>query len=355
MRHILKLENYENLEKTIFYYSFDWDDNILYMPTKIHMEQLVDGEWVHTPVSTSRFAEVRTDSQNWRILEGSPDKAFAEFRDTGPRGINAFLMDVKKAVSDGKFGPAWNDFVECLTNGSLFSIITARGHEPEGMILGIEYILDNVLTEDQQFTMYNNLLKFAYLYGKEKDYPRIPKGVFSQSKLVQDYLENCEFIGVSAPSRGGSPANPEKAKEDALMKFKEKIDRFARGMGLKATIGFSDDDLKNVKHIEDLFDSIHNEKFPNIIQFTVKGTKNPEEITKKVWRKTEESNSLVEFDGKQASILPFTKWNNMTQRLYPSSKDSPQDDYHNQMKNFVNQANDLKHKFKKFGKRKKNR
>jgi hypothetical protein len=355
MRHILKLENYKNSNNVIFYYCLDFDDNILYMPTKIHMEQLVDGEWVHTPVSTARFAEVRNDSQNWRILDGNPEKAFAEFRDNGPRGITAFLQDVKKAVSNGKFGPAWYDFVECLTNGSLFAIITARGHEPEGMILGIEYIIDEVLTEEQQFTMYNNLLKFAYLYGKEREYDRIPKGLLSQSKLVQDYIENCDFVGVSAPSRGGSPSNPEKAKEDALMAFKEKIDRFARGNGLKATIGFSDDDIKNVKHIEDLIDNIHNERFPNIVQFTLKGTKNPDEITKKVWKKTQENNSYQNFDGTQASVIPFTKWNSLSQRLYPNSKDAPQDDYHNQMKNFVNQANDLRPKFKKLGKRKKSR
>jgi len=27
-------------------------------------------------------------------------------------------------------GPAWNDFVEAVNNGSIFSIITARGHTP---------------------------------------------------------------------------------------------------------------------------------------------------------------------------------------------------------------------------------
>ena len=49
--------------------------------------------------------------------------------------------------------------------------------------------------------------------------------------------------------------------------------------------------------------------------------------------------------GLESSVLPFTKWNNMTQRLYPNSKDAPQDDYHNQMKNMVNSAVDLHKKF----------
>jgi hypothetical protein len=57
--------------------------------------------------------------------------------------------------------------------------------------------------------------------------------------------------------------------------------------------------------------------------------------------------------GLESSVLPFTKWNNMTQRLYPNSKDAPTDDYHNQMKNNINQASDL---YKKFAfKRKKNK
>jgi hypothetical protein len=49
--------------------------------------------------------------------------------------------------------------------------------------------------------------------------------------------------------------------------------------------------------------------------------------------------------GLESSVLPFTKWNNMTQRLYPNSKDAPTDDYHNQMKNHVNVAKDLYKEF----------
>ena len=40
----------------LLYYAFDWDDNILNMPTKIHMEHLVDGQWISTKVSTAEFA-----------------------------------------------------------------------------------------------------------------------------------------------------------------------------------------------------------------------------------------------------------------------------------------------------------
>lgn len=277
-RHADKMEG----KKYLLYYAFDWDDNILNMTTVIHMEHLVDGEWIPEDVSTSRFAEVRGDKDNWRILGGDPELAFSEFRDNGPRGEVAFLEDVKESISNGKFGPAWDDFKECLSKGSLFAIITARGHESGAMRRGVEWIIDNVLSEEEIYSMYNNLLKFAYLFRDENEYPRILKGQPSKDRLVSLYLDNCDFVGVSAPSRGGSPANPEKAKEDALLEFKNKINTFSEKIGFDAKVGFSDDDLGNVKHIEDLIDNLHNEQFPRIKEMVVKGTKDPENITRKI-------------------------------------------------------------------------
>ena len=310
----------------LLYYALDFDDNILYMPTKIHMDKLVDGEWIPTDVSTSEFADIRTDKENWRLLNNNPDEAFSEFRDIGPRGDKAFLEDLKKAISESKYGPAWYDFLECLTNGSLFAIITARGHESDSMRKGIEWIIDNVLSDEQLYDMYNNLRKYAYLFKQDGEFDKILRGQPSKNELVDKYLSNCHFVGVSAPSRGGSPDNPEKAKEEALMDFKSIINNFASKIGYKAKIGFSDDDLGNVKHIEDLIDNLNHEVFPHIKEYVVKGTKDPENITKKV--KTFESSH--QDPGLQSSILPFTSFNNMTNKLYPKGPDNRQNDFANQ-------------------------
>lgn len=298
----------------LLYYAFDWDDNILNMTTVIHMDKMVDGEWVPTDVSTSEFAEVRNDKDNWRVLNNDPESAFSDFRDNGPKGVNAFLDDVKKTISMKRFGPAWNDFMECLSNGSIFAIITARGHEPEGMRLGIDWIIDNVLTEEQLYSMYNHLLKFAYLFNVEGERDRVLKGQPSKNELVKKYLDNCDLVGVSSPSRGGSPSNPEKAKEEALLEFKSKVNKFAEQLGMDAKIGFSDDDLKNVKHIEDLVDNLHNERFPNIKEIVVKGTKDPLNITKKI--RTFESQSNFgggAGDPMSASVVPFSNFNTTVQ------------------------------------------
>jgi hypothetical protein len=303
-------EDISDTGKVLLYYAFDVDDNILNMPTVIHMEHLVDGEWVPEDVSTARFAEVRSDSENWRILNGNPEEAFSEFRDNGPRGDNAFLMDVKEAISRGSFGPAWDDFVECLTSGALFAIITARGHEPAGMRKGIEYIVDEVLDRDQQQEMYDHLLAYLYKFKADNldDVDRILRGRPSQDSIVKAYLDNCDLVGVSAPSRGGSPSNPEKAKEDALLEFADKANRFAGMVGLPAKIGFSDDDKKNVEHIENvaaLAKELHHEKFTNIVEFVVKNTNDPSNVTK--------------FVGKMESIKSFREFNESQDPLRAST------------------------------------
>ena len=81
----MEVPKFSQNRECLLYYAFDWDDNILYMPTKIHMEHKIDGEWIPESVSTHQFSMVRGDSENWRILSGNPEVAFSEFRDNGSR------------------------------------------------------------------------------------------------------------------------------------------------------------------------------------------------------------------------------------------------------------------------------
>jgi hypothetical protein len=203
--------------------------------------------------------------------------------------------------------------------------------------MGIEWIIDNILTEDQLYQMYNQLMKYSYFFGDTNvESERILRGQPSENPLISSYLDSCEYVGVSSPSRGGSPANPEKAKEDALLDFKAKVNDYAQNVGISAKIGFSDDDLGNVKHIEDLVDNLKNEQFPNIVEFVVKGTKDPENITKKVLSREEPvTETSQQTPGLESSVLPFTQFNNMTNKLYPSGPLNRQDDFANQFRRQV--------------------
>jgi len=274
----------EPKEIRLKYMAFDWDDNILHMPTVIHMDKKEGGEWIPTDLSTSDFAKYRGDHENYRIKNNDPNQAFCEFRDFGPRGSTAFLEDCKTALNEGRFAPSWKRFISCLSQGAIFSIITARGHEPESIKEAIEYIIDNILTKLPSQNpgrkliddMYHNIGKYMY-YFNEMDHPvtdiRI-KGRPSKDPIIQKYLNQCDFYGITSTFfsnkfGGGNlsfgTANPEKAKEIALEAFVEKCNKFGErlsnyldnhniGMKVKSvSVGFSDDDPRNVAHVNKYF------------------------------------------------------------------------------------------------------
>ena len=345
---LVKFNEYYNVN--LEYLALDWDDNILHMPTMIHMERLVGDNWVREDVSTAKFALIRKDP-DWRILPG--EESFGEFRDFGPRGKNAFIEDTKSAINNGDFGPSWDAFIEYLSKGTIFAIITARGHEPEVIRKDVEYIIDNVLDEEQKHSLYANCLKFAYLFNNNHDsYDRIPKGVLTQTKLVKDYLDNCDFYGISSKYckdkfGGGSTLNPEVGKELAIKEFTEKVNDFGKKIGSPSvSLGFSDDDVRTSSHIGNIFSGELALQYA--INYNLYDTSNRNirggvrrQIPHQVVETQTSFGSGAGTWGMDSSILPFTKWNNMTQNLYPSGKDIPNDDYHNQFKNQMGQIKDL--------------
>ena len=141
------------------YYAFDWDDNIVHMPTEIVLK---DDSGDEVGMSTSDFAEYRTKigkgdfDYKGHTIVGLADNAFRNFRTEGDR---QFLVDAMKA----KTGPAWNDFKEAINNGSIFSIITARGHNPETIK---QAVYNYILNDFNGISKETLLTPFLTIYGK---------------------------------------------------------------------------------------------------------------------------------------------------------------------------------------------
>jgi hypothetical protein len=361
------LESARDLE--MHYYAFDWDDNVLHMPTKILMDRKEGGAWVPVDVSTSDFATLRHDRENYRLRDGDPTKAFSEFRDTGSRGADAFYEDSLKAIRAGRFGPSWTAFRNCLREAALFAIITARGHEPETMRRVVCWIIDNLLDQDEQTEMYARLLKFVHFYTPHDsdEYERVPRGPLSKSRLVTEYLSNCDFYGVSseyfARQFGAATAlNPEAAKQSALDRFVVKCNELGKKLGVKSvSVGFSDDDPKNVEHIQKFFEEGHSkmsQALEHELKLNVYDTRDPSIPGGARTRVSGGVRGIIDADahldeatsswgigadtmGTKSSVIPFTKWGNMTKELYPTGPDNPRDDNHNRLKNRVGQLTDL--------------
>jgi len=233
------------------YYAFDWDDNIVSMPTKIILKD-EDGDEVG--MSTEDFATYREEIGKQPIeFDGHTIVGFSKdpFRWFGVKGDKQFVVDSMLS----KPGPSWPDFVEAINNGSIFSIVTARGHTPSVLKEACyNYIVSNFNGIDSN-ELVKNLEKYRNLADEEST---------SKREMIREYLDLCKFYPVSHGE--GSATNPEEGKIKALNEFVEYVKEMSDYIQKKAflknkitnyfvpKIGFSDDDLKNVDVVKKYFE-----------------------------------------------------------------------------------------------------
>lgn len=234
------------------YYSFDWDDNILKMPTKIIMIENKTGKKIQ--VSTEDFVEYR-NNPNYSTFEDS----YINFRDFGPKGKMSFIEDTIEALSNKNYAKSWDDFIECITNGSLFSIITTRGHNPETLKNGVEYIIKNHLDSEQYNELISNLISFKSFYN---DFDPLEK--VNDNRLISEYLNLCKFYPISNENiykkylteneaKEGIYKHQEYLKIQCLQDFINHINDINKDKQTEIKFGFSDDDKKNIEDIHKHF------------------------------------------------------------------------------------------------------
>lgn len=238
----------DDMTPSMKYYAFDWDDNIVHMPTKIILKT-EDGEEVG--MGTDEFAKYREKIgktpfvYNGDVIVGFGENAFKNFRTEGDK---QFLIDAMKA----KEGPAFNDFREAINNGSIFAIVTARGHNPNTLKQAVyNYIVSNFngINKDE---LVKNLRKYRKFTDEED---------MSDNELIKNYLELNKYHPVTF-GNADSAASPEELKVMAMDEFISYVKELSSYLNKKAylkndinnnfipsapSIGFSDDDLKNVE------------------------------------------------------------------------------------------------------------
>ena len=254
------------------YYIFDWDDNILHMPTRIHLEKKgADGTWGPVSVSTGTFALVRGDAERYRFpAVGGRAAAFRDFEDdpAAPADDSAFIRDTRAALAKIAAGtppgPSFDTFRKTLREGRIFAIVTARGHAPASLRAAVRYFCETVLTEDERDEMMANLRGYRSCFDQVT--------VFGTDDEELDYyLSMCRYHAVTNPDfrerlaededfgarfeEAPSVHKPELAKEFAIRDFVEHLFRTLRRTGgagdRSVSVGFSDDDPGNVSAVSD--------------------------------------------------------------------------------------------------------
>lgn len=249
-------EGIEDGNPDLKYYAFDWDDNIVTMPTQIMLQSEQGGE---VGMSTEDFAEYRQRigneefDYNGEIIVGYSDDPYRNF---GVQGDKRFIVDSLLAEP----GPSWNDFVECINGGSIFAIITARGHTPSVLKDAIYNMIVTNHNGINAQTLIENLKKYRDLSGEVlKD----------DQLLIKEYLDMCKYHPVTYGE--GSASNPEEGKIKALREFIDYVKYQSQKLGQKVSftndvknnfvpqIGFSDDDPGNIESIKNFLDKEYEE------------------------------------------------------------------------------------------------
>lgn len=277
--------NEEVANRDFKYYIFDWDDNILHMPTKIALEHLDDdGVWRPVEVSTSTFALVRSDTAHYRPPSvGGWAAAFRNFEDAPAADApNRFIEDtiaaLEKVEHGEKPGPSYNALKKTLREGRLFAIVTARGHSPATIEKAVRVFIRYALTEDERAEMMSNLR------GYRRTIDGVGDGEFgTDAEELDYYLGMCRYSAVTYDgfkkrmrndpiykeklAVASTAARPELAKEFAIRDFVEHIFHMLRRSGQlnrSVAIGFSDDDVGNVKTVSNYIKSELSKRFEGI-------------------------------------------------------------------------------------------
>lgn len=285
MKNPIPYVNEEVATRDFKYYIFDWDDNILHMPTKIRMEHLEDdGTWKPVEVSTATFALVRADVEHYRAPGGNWSEAFRNFEDPPSDGggqvpPNLFLEDtvaaLEKVEHGAKPGPSYQALKKTLREGRLFAIVTARGHSPETLKKAVRIFIRYALTEEDRAEMMSNLR------GYRRWIDGVGDGEFgTDAEELDYYLGMCRYSAVTYAGFRARMANdpiyreklavastaarPELAKEFAIRDFVEHVFHMLRRSGRldrAVSIGFSDDDVGNVKTVSSFIRSELSKRF----------------------------------------------------------------------------------------------
>ncbi len=137
------------------FYFFDFDDNVAYLSTPIVIfhkntneeKTISSGEFARENKNIGKSGRFADYFLNFDDIQGS----FRHFRDKNfslldkiIRKKQVFLQDIEKALETKDYGwkaPSWNCFYHATFNRRPISIITARGHNQDTLIEGINLMV----------------------------------------------------------------------------------------------------------------------------------------------------------------------------------------------------------------------
>lgn len=213
-------------------YSFDLDDNLLKLPTKVLLKK--QGEIIE--FTTLDFEEIRPNLK---------ELGFEIF----PQSFSGFLNNEQllEDIDNSTKAGSWKNLENCVVHhSSVFAIITSRGHSPEALKKAIKKAILKNFSKEQLDTFANN---FKEKYKIKENGPE---------NLLDIYLDFCKFYPVNNPiiQEKFNSKETSELKSFCFKEFQNYVKEFVKknfGDDIQIKIGFSDDSLFHLhKMINDI-------------------------------------------------------------------------------------------------------
>ncbi|RKQ95134.1 hypothetical protein [Maricaulis maris] len=132
------------MERQSFYF-FDIDENILHLPTRIHLLNTMTGE--ERAMRQHEYEDIKAYlgvPGLWEDWADPPARAYREFADGKDRNGEEYLLrDVKRAMDSANWrGPSWEIFKYAVLKRRPVAIVTARQHSRETIKAALKLIVD---------------------------------------------------------------------------------------------------------------------------------------------------------------------------------------------------------------------
>lgn len=228
--------------RELIYGIFDWDDNILHMPTLIKAFDKIENKYVW--LTTEQYAKVRNTDHSFEFDTNSFD-LFYDYIE------HNFITDIERALSLETLGPSYNRLIELVKEGRIIAIVTARGHEAETLKQGCIYLIKKAFNKEDVEIWHQNLREYRKLFN-------LPD--VNDEQLEFDYWNECYFVGLGVKKNdiGKIIRKVEDQKKNEIVAFVDNVAKRFSNMNLPISIGFSDDDVSNLQKIHELFISLYN-------------------------------------------------------------------------------------------------
>lgn len=226
-------------------YSFDLDKNIFdKAETPVYLQREVNGKMEPRVVTSEYFyhheKDIFASGATW--IDNDPEKAFIEYRDTGPRWDKALLED----MLTGKIERSHKHMIIAVINANIMSSITARWHKVTTVYKAIREYLHNILSVEQKEEAASNirrkymnikrtneldqyLKRMRYYPVNNKEVTAYLKGAWSSSARKKalamiDHIQHCEkntfgYIHHPNPKKERGHSDDTRVNLEAMIKM----------------------------------------------------------------------------------------------------------------------------------------